>query len=266
MKNQLQSVNLIAQFDNGLCLEIRNIYVEDTNNIAKIREEPMKLFNLLLPSIPLYFNLDRDNYLKVSRDLYKEFVNQIVDLGYQKCISTKDNFSFIKEFNPLVKSEEDLIKLRTDLISAYDSKDLSEALTEHLKDSIKTFFSKFEVSSLADKEYITSSDILNIPLICSSQTMVSNKIAGWLNQNFTQLNIVANYNLIYNASIMVQENLGSALCLANLVNTNGTNLCFKPLYPPLEAQIDLVWKKHQILTKPAQLFLQNLQEYLLHNK
>lgn len=79
-------------------------------------------------------------------------MNQIVDLGYQKCISTKDNFSFIKEFNPLVKSQEDLIKLRTDLISVYDSKELSEALTEHLKDSIKTFFSKFEVSSLADKE------------------------------------------------------------------------------------------------------------------
>ena len=151
MKNQLQSVNLIVQFDNGLYLEIRNIYVEDTNNIAKIREEPMKLFNLLLPSIPLYFNLDRDNYFKVSRDLYKEFMNQIVDLGYQKCITTKDNFSFIK-VNPLVKSEEDLIKLRTDLISACDSKELSEALTEHLKDSIKTFFSKFEVSSLADKE------------------------------------------------------------------------------------------------------------------
>lgn len=151
MKNQLQSVNLIVQFDNGLCLEIRNIYVEDTNNIAKIREEPLKLFNLLLHQSH-YFNLDRDNYLKVSRDLYKEFVNQIVDLGYQKCISTKDSFSFIKEFNPLVKSEEDLIKLRTDLISAYNSKELSEALTEHLKDSIKTFFSKFEVSSLADKE------------------------------------------------------------------------------------------------------------------
>lgn len=152
MKNQLQSVNLIVQFDNGPCLEIRNIYVEDTNNIAKIREEPLRLFNLLLPSIPLYFNLNRDNYFKVSRDLYKEFVNQIVDLGYQKCISTKDNFSFIKEFNPLVKSKEDLIKLRTDLISAYDSKELSEAFTEHLKNSIKDFFSKFEVPSFADKE------------------------------------------------------------------------------------------------------------------
>lgn len=44
------------------------------------------------------------------------------------------------------------MKLRTDLISAYNSKELSEALTEHLKDSIRDFFSKFEVPSLADKE------------------------------------------------------------------------------------------------------------------
>lgn len=152
MKNQLQSVNLIVQFYNGLCLEIKNIYVEDTNNISKIREEPLKLFNLLLPSIPLYFNLDRDNYFKVSKDLYKKFVNQIIDLGYQKGITNKGNFFLIKESDSLIKSEEDLIKLRTDLISAYDSKELSEALTEHLKDSIKTFFSKFEVPSLADKE------------------------------------------------------------------------------------------------------------------
>lgn len=49
MKNQLQSVNLIVQFDSGLCLEIRNIYVEDTNDIAKIREEPLKLYYLQSP-------------------------------------------------------------------------------------------------------------------------------------------------------------------------------------------------------------------------
>lgn len=100
MKNQLQSVNLIVQFDNGLCLEIRNIYVEDTNNIAKIREEPLKLLNLLLPSIPLYFNLDRDNYLKVSRDLYKEFVNQIVDLGYQSVSLLRITSLLLKNSTP----------------------------------------------------------------------------------------------------------------------------------------------------------------------
>jgi hypothetical protein len=36
MKNQLQSVNLIAQFDDGLCLEIRNIYIEIT--ISRLAE------------------------------------------------------------------------------------------------------------------------------------------------------------------------------------------------------------------------------------
>ena len=53
MKNQLQSVNLIVQFDSGLCLEIRNIYVEDTNDIAKIREKPLKLFNLITFNPPI---------------------------------------------------------------------------------------------------------------------------------------------------------------------------------------------------------------------
>lgn len=152
MKNQLQSVNLLVQFDNGLCLEIRSIHVEDTNNIAKIREEPLKLFNLLLPSISLYFNLGRDNYFKVSRDLYRKFVNQIIDLGYQKGITNKGNFFLIKESDSLIKSEEDLMKLRKNLISAYDSKEISEALTEYLKNSIRDFFSKFEIPSLANKE------------------------------------------------------------------------------------------------------------------
>lgn len=137
MKNQLQSVNLLIQFDNGLCLEIRGIHVEDTNNIVKIREEPLKLFNLLLHSISLYFNLDRDNYFKVSRDLYRKFVNQIIDLGYQKGITNKGNFFLIKESDSLIKSEEDLMKLRKNLISAYDSKDISEVLTEYLNNSIK---------------------------------------------------------------------------------------------------------------------------------
>lgn len=79
-------------------------------------------------------------------------MNQIIDLGYQKGITNKGNFFLIKESDSLIKSEEDLMKLRTDLISAYNSKELSEALTEHLKDSIRDFFSKFEVPSLADKE------------------------------------------------------------------------------------------------------------------
>lgn len=52
MKNQLQSVNLIAQFDNGLCLEIRNIYVEDTNNIAKNKGKTSEVTQLIITFNP----------------------------------------------------------------------------------------------------------------------------------------------------------------------------------------------------------------------
>ena len=79
-------------------------------------------------------------------------MNQIIDLGYQKGITNKGNFFLIKESDSLIKSEEDLMKLRKNLISAYDSKEISEALTEYLKNSIRDFFNKFEIPSLANKE------------------------------------------------------------------------------------------------------------------
>lgn len=67
MKNQLQSVNLIAQFDNGLCLEIRNIYVEDTNNIAKIRDFFSKFE---VPSLA-----DKESCLSIAFDELKKTSN-----------------------------------------------------------------------------------------------------------------------------------------------------------------------------------------------
>ena len=73
---------------------------------------------------------------------------------------------------------------------------------------------------------------------------------------------MATYNLIYNASLMVDEGMGYAFTLAKLVNTTGSNLCFRPLAPRLELGMYLVWKKSQIFSKAAELFLVCLQEQL----
>jgi hypothetical protein len=55
---------------------------------------------------------------------------------------------------------------------------------------------------------------------------------------------------------MVEEGIGYALCLDKLVNTTSvTGLCFKPLEPRLEASLNFVWKKYQVLFKPAERFL-----------
>lgn len=116
-------------------------------------------------------------------------------------------------------------------------------------------------SPLAALEMIRPENLRNIPLLCSKQTLVKNEISGWLRDDYDKLNIVATYNLIYNASLMVEEGVGYALCLDKLVNTTGSSsLCFRPLEPGLEANLDIVWKKYQVFSKAAEKFLEKLQE------
>lgn len=116
-------------------------------------------------------------------------------------------------------------------------------------------------SPLANLDSISPETLRNIPLLCSRQTLVRNEISGWLKDDYEKLNIVATYNLIYNASLMVEEDVGYALCLDKLVNTTGdSRLCFKPLEPRLEANLDLVWKKYQVFSKATEMFLHKLQE------
>lgn len=115
-------------------------------------------------------------------------------------------------------------------------------------------------SPLSAKDTIRPEELETIPLITSRQTLVKNEFSGWSGRNFEKLNIVATYNLIYNASLMVDEGFGYALCLDKLVNTTeNSNLCFKPLEPRLEAHLDVVWKKYQVFSKAAQKFLDKLQ-------
>lgn len=116
-------------------------------------------------------------------------------------------------------------------------------------------------SSLASLNNIEVKNLKEIPLIVSRQSMTSNEFSGWGRFDFNQLNIVATYNLVYNASLLVAEGLGYALCLDRLVDTtDSSELCFRPLKPHLEARLNLVWKKYQIFSKAGEKFLEKLQE------
>ncbi|MEI2338214.1 LysR family transcriptional regulator [Priestia megaterium] len=120
-------------------------------------------------------------------------------------------------------------------------------------------------SSLAVKESIQAADLVNVPLICSrqavKQTFSKNEFADWFGEDFHKLNIVTTYNLAYNAGIMVEEGVGYAITLDKIVNTSTTSrLCFKPLQPRLESDLNIVWKKHHVLSAAADMFLKELQE------
>lgn len=118
-------------------------------------------------------------------------------------------------------------------------------------------------SPLSSLDKIRSENMLDIPLLCSIQALAGNDLSGWFGSNSEKLNIVTTYNLIYNASIMVEEGIGYALTLDKLVNTSdSSNLCFKPLEPQLEAHLNIVWKKYQVFSKAAEIFLKELQEVI----
>ena len=116
-------------------------------------------------------------------------------------------------------------------------------------------------SSLAQQDSIEAKDLWDKPLIVSRQAIDGEQLQNWLVRDKDKLDIAATYTLLYNGSIMVEEGMGYALGIDKLINTTGdSTLTFRPFSPPLEMRTHIIWKKYQVLTKAASLFLQILRE------
>ncbi|MDO5536136.1 MAG: LysR family transcriptional regulator [Desulfovibrionaceae bacterium] len=113
---------------------------------------------------------------------------------------------------------------------------------------------------LAARDSVRPEDLLGLPLLVSRQSMVGNEISGWMGGRAGELQIVGSYNLLYNASLMVEEGVGSALCLDRIIRiSEGSPLCFRPLEPKIEVGLHVAWKKYQIFSRPAEVFLDFLK-------
>ena len=120
-------------------------------------------------------------------------------------------------------------------------------------------------SILANKEYITREDLRGLPLICSREAL-NEEYLKWFGIEFNKLSIVLTYNLLYNAAIMVREGLGYAISLDKLVDTSdNSEICFRPLYPELESKLHFIWKKYQLFSSAAELFLREMQKQYSFN-
>ncbi|TKH09574.1 LysR family transcriptional regulator, partial [Bacillus wiedmannii] len=57
-----------------------------------------------------------------------------------------------------------------------------------------------------------------------------------------------------------EEGIGYALCIDKIINTSGNSkLCFKPLQPKLEANLNIIWKKNQVFSNAAHTFINQLR-------
>lgn len=109
---------------------------------------------------------------------------------------------------------------------------------------------------LAEKKNIEIRDLQGKSLILSRQalqkTQSDNQLLDWLGET-KNLNIIATFNLVFNALFLVEEGMGYMIAFDEL--TNKDNLTFRPLYPSLKSDHYLVWKKDKVLSAAAQLFI-----------
>lgn len=123
-------------------------------------------------------------------------------------------------------------------------------------------------SLLAKKEFVELKDLYGLPLINSRQAMrktsSKNEFIEWFQGEFENLRTVGTINLVYNAAVMVKAGIGYAITLDKLVDVSEkSELCFRPLSPRLESGLDIVWKKSQVFSPAAALFLEKLKEKFL---
>ena len=107
-------------------------------------------------------------------------------------------------------------------------------------------------SPLAAKKRISPKDAQGVPLICSRQAMVKEFLAGWFGCPFGKLDMVANYNLIYNAAVFVEAGLGAAVCIDGMIPQEfAERVVFRPFAPALVSDVYLAWRKNATLSPAA---------------
>ena len=197
----------------------------------------------------VYIGTGETNIIRLFAKTARELQHDYPDIHYHL---SSGNSSYVME---------QLDKGLIDFGLLYDSVDIAKY--ETLKIPIKDVWGVLmrRDSPLAAKEVICPEDLWDKPLIVSHQENAKRIISEWLKQDLSKLNIVATYNLVLNASLLTDEGFGYTICFDKLLDiVPSSSLCFRPLFPRLEAEATIVWKKYQVFSRAAEKFLQQLQQ------
>lgn len=108
---------------------------------------------------------------------------------------------------------------------------------------------------LASKPEIQMSELAGVPLMISRASQ-----SHWENVRETgSLKVIGTYNLLFNASLLVESGACCALGFEKLINTTGDSaLCFRPLSGQKKTSGALIWKKYQTFSPAVQLFINHI--------
>lgn len=116
-----------------------------------------------------------------------------------------------------------------------------------------------DTDELAAKKSIRKEDLINLPLIVSRQALHQD-LTNLFGSDAHRLKIAADYDLAHNASLLVQEGFGYLLAFDHIADlSEETHLVFRPVSPSLFTRSHLIYRKYQIFSPAAEVFLETFR-------
>ncbi|MBD5544258.1 MAG: LysR family transcriptional regulator [Lachnospiraceae bacterium] len=110
---------------------------------------------------------------------------------------------------------------------------------------------------LAEKEFITASDLSELPLILPRRMQVQNELASWFGDYYKSLNVLFTSNLSTNGAVMVNQGLAYSVVIEGAVPFwDSSKVTYRPLYPELWETSVLAWKRGQPFSLAATKFME----------
>ncbi len=110
-------------------------------------------------------------------------------------------------------------------------------------------------SDLARLSCVHPQDLLERPLIMPRQARANGTLARWAGECFEDYEVLVEFNLPLNASILARMGIGAQLTYEGLFEApSGSGLVFVPLSPELTSRQGMVWRKMS-LSRQAEAFL-----------
>lgn len=110
---------------------------------------------------------------------------------------------------------------------------------------------------LAQKQNVQRSELLSVPLIFHRRAGLQRIISRWAETDIENLCITATYNVVSGSpERFVKSGLGYCLTVEDQLPEHlSDSLCFRPLFPELNVNYALVWKRTAVLSKASRAFV-----------
>lgn len=116
---------------------------------------------------------------------------------------------------------------------------------------------------LCEKAVIEPSDLDGKNLIFPWRSMVKKELRNWFGPYFSKIGQTMDCNMSTNASVLVYKGLGYSLCIEGARPfLDESRVCRRPLSPPIETGVVLVWRKHTPFSRAVENFAAFARKYL----